>query len=81
MERNGEYRNGDGLPVLMNFPDLPLIPWDVFISRVRIRWTTGSTPESFSNPLGKQRKMKATKPAKKVAGKPVPKKSGKKEKC
>jgi hypothetical protein len=59
----------------MNFPDLPLIAWDTFISRVRIRWTSGATPESFFNPDGKQEDMKDKKAAK-TLGKPA-KKSGK----
>lgn len=37
----------------MTFPDLPLIRWDVFISRVRIRWAHGICPESFSPPTAK----------------------------
>jgi hypothetical protein len=64
----------------MNYPDLPLIPWTTFVSRVRIRWTEGACPESFFNPDGKQHKM-----AKKPAAKPAAKKGsggkGKKDKC
>lgn len=66
----------------MNYPDLPLIPWSTFVSRVRIRWTEDACPESFFNPNGKQRKMKASK---KAPPKPATKKGsggkGKKDKC
>jgi hypothetical protein len=66
---------------LTSYPDLPLIPWNTFISRVRIRWTGGVIPESFCNTHGKQQTMK--KPVKKVASDMKPaKKSGKgAEKC
>ena len=64
----------------MTFPDLPLIPWSTFVSRVRIRWTEGACPKSFFNLDGKQPTMK--KPVKKAApvGKPAKKGSGGKEK-
>lgn len=65
----------------MTFPDLPLIRWDTFISRVRIRWAYGIVPESFAVPgaeevsgtLGLYRKQEAMK-TKKAMPKPATKK-------
>ncbi len=63
----------------MLYPDLPLIPWTTFVSRVRIRWTEDACPESFFNPDGKQQTMKAAKKAPPM--KPAAKKGDKGKKC
>jgi len=52
---------------ISNYPDLPMIRWGVFASRIRIRWAHGICPESFApNPY---RKLEMKKPMPKPATK------------